>query len=95
MFFPLKIFLIVIFFSSVSINGLKWRRTSNDSWTELKSFAFEGNKKELPPPFYGELYPINYGISGDQSITSCISTSPTLNVKKKLKLLILLIIVND
>lgn len=60
--------------------GLKWRSiNSNESWIDLKSYTFEGNKNNLPLPFSGQLIPSNtlYGKG-----FSCKLTNNSIKAKK-------------
>ena len=79
--------MILLLLVIVFVNGMKWRTIkSNDSWTELYSFPFEGNKQALPFPFQSQIWPIHLLTGkGDNSIASCKFTNQTTKVKKNRK----------
>ena len=67
----------------VFVNGLKWKAlNSNQSWTEIHSYPFEGNKQPLPFPFRSQLLPIHFLRQGENTITSCEFTDPSIDVNK-------------
>ena len=78
-----KKLVLLLFQFLLFVNGLKWRTiNSNESWTEMHSYPFEGNKQALPFPFQSQLLPIHLlSGEGDNSIASCKFTNQSIDVK--------------
>ena len=65
------------------LNALRWKVGENGTWNDLDSYAFAGNKIEMPQPFIAEILPIREIFrNGKYSLGECGDPNPNLNVNK-------------